>query len=49
MVERVNYYLLSGQIEAPAEEVVDLLANVTYAGLFGGPVPRSRTSQRSTV
>jgi AcrR family transcriptional regulator len=43
MVERVNYYLLSGQIEAPPEEVVDLLAAVTYAGLFGGPVPRLRT------
>jgi AcrR family transcriptional regulator len=43
MVERVNYYLLSGQIEASRERVVDLLAAVTYAGLFGGPVPRLRT------
>ena len=44
MVERFNYYLLSGQIEAPPGEVVDLLAGVTYAGLFGGPVPRLRTT-----
>ena len=44
MVERVNYYLLSGQIETPTDEVVDLLAGVTYAGLFGGPVPRLRSA-----
>jgi AcrR family transcriptional regulator len=44
MVERFNYYLLSGQIEAPTEQVVDLLAGVAYAGLFGGPVPRIRAS-----
>ena len=43
MVERFDYYLLSGQIDTPTEEVVDLLASVTYAGLFGGPVPRLRT------
>jgi AcrR family transcriptional regulator len=49
MVERFNYYLLSGQLEAPTEEVVDLLAEVTYAGLFGGPVPRLRNVRRSTV
>jgi len=42
MVERFNYYLLSGQIETPAEQVVDFLAGVAYAGLFGGPVPRLR-------
>jgi AcrR family transcriptional regulator len=45
MVERFNYYLLSGQIEAPTDEVVDLLAGVTYAGLFGGPVPRLRAAR----
>ena len=48
MVERFNYYLLSGQIEAPTEEVVELLADVTYAGLFGGPVPCLRAPRRST-
>jgi AcrR family transcriptional regulator len=46
MVERFNYYLLSGQIETPAEQVVDLLAGVAYAGLFGGPVPRLRSPAR---
>jgi AcrR family transcriptional regulator len=49
MVERFNYYLLSGQIKTPTDEVVDLLADVTYAGLFGGPVPRLRTARRSSV
>jgi AcrR family transcriptional regulator len=49
MVERFNYYLLSGQIEVPKEQVVDLLADVTYAGLFGGPVPRLRTARRTRV
>ncbi len=44
MVERFNYYLVSGQIEAPTDEVVDLLAGVTFAGLFGRPVPRLRTA-----
>jgi AcrR family transcriptional regulator len=46
MVERFNYYLVSGQLETPAEQVVDLLAGVAYAGLFGGPVPRLRTPAR---
>lgn len=45
MVERFNYYLLSGQLEAPREQVVDLLAGVSYAGLFGAPVPRLRTAR----
>ena len=49
MVERFNYYLLSGQLEAPAEQVVDLLAGVTYAGLFGSAVPRLRAPRVSTV
>ncbi len=49
MVERFNYYLLSGQIQVPTEQVVDLLAEVTYAGLFGGPVPRLRAARRSKV
>ena len=47
MVERFNYYLLSGQLEVPTEQVVDLLAGVAYAGLFGGPVPRIRASAPS--
>lgn len=46
MVERFNYYLLSGQIGTPPEEVVDLLAGIAYAGLFGSPVPRLRTPTR---
>jgi AcrR family transcriptional regulator len=49
MVERFNYYLVSGQLETPTDQVVDLLAGVTYAGLFGGPVPRLRTARRSRV
>jgi AcrR family transcriptional regulator len=49
MVERFNYYVLSGQIEAPRDEVVDLLAGVAYAGLFGRPVPRLRAARRSRV
>jgi AcrR family transcriptional regulator len=48
MVERVTYYQLSGQIETSTEQVVELLADVTYAGLFGGPVPRLRAARRST-
>jgi AcrR family transcriptional regulator len=48
MVERFTYYLLSGQLSASNEEVVELLADVTYAGLFGGPVPRLRAARRST-
>ena len=49
MVERFNYYLVSGQIEMPTEQVVDLLAGVTYAGLFGGPVPRLRAARGAKV
>jgi AcrR family transcriptional regulator len=45
MVERFDYYLVSGQIETPTEQVVDLLAGVAYAGLFGGPVPRLRAAR----
>jgi AcrR family transcriptional regulator len=49
MVERFNYYVLSGQVDASREQVVDLLAEVAYAGLFGAPVPRLRTARRRSV
>jgi AcrR family transcriptional regulator len=45
MVERFDYYLVTGQVETPTDQVVDLLAGVAYAGLFGGPVPRLRAAR----
>ena len=40
MIERFNYYVLSRQIEVGREEMLDTLATVTHAGLFGGSASR---------
>ena len=36
MIERFNYYVLTGQVSADRDEVIDTLTAVTHAGLFGG-------------
>jgi AcrR family transcriptional regulator len=36
MIERFNYYVLSHQVEVSRDEMLDTLATVTHAGLFGG-------------
>jgi AcrR family transcriptional regulator len=43
MVERFNYYVLSGQVEASRDEILDLLSHVTFAALFGGGGRPART------
>ena len=47
MIERFNYYVLTGQVAAERDEVLDTLAAVTHAGLFGG-VPRRRQGARAS-
>jgi AcrR family transcriptional regulator len=37
MVERFNYYVLSDQVDARSDEMLDTLAAVTHDGLFGSP------------
>ena len=37
MIERFNYYVLSRQVQVSREEMLDTLAAVTHAGLFGAP------------
>src|SRR5262249_30542736 len=37
MIERFNYYVLSRQVRVSRDEMLDTLALVTHAGLFGGP------------
>jgi AcrR family transcriptional regulator len=39
MIERCNYYVLSKQVEIGREPMIDTLAAVTHAALFGAPVP----------
>jgi AcrR family transcriptional regulator len=36
MIERFNYYVLSRQVQVSRDEMLDTLARVTHAGLFGG-------------
>src|SRR6476646_9581694 len=43
MIERCNYYVLSRQVQVARETMIDALATVTHAALFGAPVPASRT------
>jgi len=43
MIERCNYYVLSRQVQVARETMIDTLATVTHAALFGAPVPASRT------
>jgi AcrR family transcriptional regulator len=40
MIERFNYYVLSRQVDASRDEMLDTLATVTHAGLFGGSPSR---------
>lgn len=40
MIERFNYYVLTGQIDVDREAMLDTLAAVTHAGLFGGRAGR---------
>lgn len=45
MIERFNYYVISGQVDISRKHMLDTLTTVTHAGLFGGaerrPPPRS--------
>jgi AcrR family transcriptional regulator len=41
MIERSNYYVLSRQVNVSRDEMLDTLATVTHAGLFGGSPGRS--------
>ena len=36
MIERFSYYVLSRQVDVKCDEMLDTLATVTHAGLFGG-------------
>jgi AcrR family transcriptional regulator len=36
MIERFNYYVLARQVDVGRDEMLDTLAAVTHAGLFGG-------------
>ena len=36
MIERFNYYVLSHQVRVSRDDMLDTLARVTHAGLFGG-------------
>lgn len=36
MIERFNYYLLARQVDVSREAMLDTLAAVTHAGVFGG-------------
>ena len=47
MIERFNYYVLTGQVAAERDEVLDTLAAVTHAGLFGG-IPRRRQGAKAS-
>jgi AcrR family transcriptional regulator len=42
MIERCNYYVLSNQVEISRDKMIDTLATVTHAALFGAPVPVAR-------
>ena len=46
MIERFHYYALSGLVGADRDAVLDTLAAVTHAGLFGR-APRRRTARAS--
>jgi AcrR family transcriptional regulator len=37
MIERLNFFVLSGQVAATEDETIDTLADVTFAALFGAP------------
>jgi AcrR family transcriptional regulator len=37
MIERLNYYVLAGQVGINRKQMLDVLAAVTHAALFGGP------------
>jgi AcrR family transcriptional regulator len=40
MIERFNYYVLARQVEVGRDAMLDTLASVTHAGLFGGSARR---------
>ncbi len=46
MIERLNYYVMAGQVSADREETIALMATVTHDGLFGSPPKNAR--HRST-
>jgi AcrR family transcriptional regulator len=39
MIERFSYYVYSGQVAADRDELVETLADVTWAAMFGAAVP----------
>jgi AcrR family transcriptional regulator len=42
MIERCNYYVLCRQVQVDRDAMIDTLATVTHASLFGSPVPAAR-------
>ncbi|HEY3723468.1 MAG TPA: TetR/AcrR family transcriptional regulator [Acidimicrobiia bacterium] len=42
MIERCNYYVLSNQVQISRDEMIDTLASVTLAALFGSSVAPAR-------
>ncbi len=43
MIERCNYYVLSDQVQISREQMIETLASVTHASLFGSSVPASKS------
>jgi len=41
MIERFNYYVLARQVDVSRNDMLDTLASVTHAGLFGGSTERT--------
>jgi hypothetical protein len=37
MIERLSYYRLSDQMQLDSDELVDTLARVTHAAMYGTP------------
>lgn len=46
MIERFHYYAMSGQVRASDDAILDTIAEVTYAALFGARTPRQLTRAR---
>jgi AcrR family transcriptional regulator len=42
MIERCNYYVLARQVQVDRAAMIETLATVTHAALFGSPVPAIR-------
>lgn len=45
MIERFNYYVVSRRIEADRDDILDTLATILHAGVFGGKRRRPATAR----